>query len=593
MRRLLTYVLGPWPLLAVVGASIAAASLLELAVPWVIGFLLIDGAVKERDLSRLPGVALLLLGIFVAQRGFSFVKDYVQELANQRILHRLRCDVYERLMSMRLASFDRSRAGELLSRATSDVDTAEGLLGFLMQDVGNEVLTLAGTVGFLWAVNRELTLYLLPTVVALGASVFFFKPTVRRYARRVRDLVGQMAAVVGETIHGIRVVKLFRGERYELGRLAVASQALVAARTTTARLQWAYSTSVEAWAFGGTITAILVAAPWVVGGTMTVGALVAYLSYVTKLYGPVKKLSKVNLSIQKIIAAGDRIFELMSEPVEEEAALAKQGASPNGARANGARAPLGEIRFERVRFSYERGRPVLDDLNLTIPAGRMFALVGASGGGKTTIVSLLLRLYRPDSGRILLGGVDLQSIPLETVRRLIAVVPQETFLFSGSVFENIAYALPSASVDQVIAAAKAAHAHDFIQALPQGYQTQLGERGVNLSAGQRQRLAVARALLRDPAIIVFDEATSNLDSESEHLIQEAVERLAVGRTVIVIAHRLSTVRRADQILVIERGRIAESGPHHELVARNGIYSRLCELQFGLAERDSLRKWGDL
>ena len=605
--RLLAYTLTAWHLMLALIACIAVTALLELAVPWVMGFMLFDGVIKGGDTARLPRVVFALAAIFLGQKVFSFLREYLDELANQRIVHRLRCDLFEHVERLPLGSLDRSRTGDLQSRIASDVDSADGLLKTIVGDMASELIMFVGTIGFLWAVSPRLTLFVLPTVPALGLSVFFFKRTIKRSARAIRDLLGEMASHAGEAIAGARVVKAFCGERFEVERFASTSRALLRARVRIAKLQSVYSSTVDVWVFLGTVIVILVASPQVVAGTFTVGALVAYLSYLNKLYGPAKKLSKINVSIQKILAAGDRIFEVMDQPVETELegvevtdaphegwgaggradAAGAVGAAPAGARARAggesgrmpSPAPIsGAVRFERVSFGYGDGRCIIRDFDLDVRAGETVALVGHSGGGKTTVVSLLLRFYRPDAGRILLDGVPAGRIPLGELRRQIALVQQDTFLFSGTLRDNIAYACPAATDREIEEAARAAFAHDFITQLPGGYGAVVGERGVNLSGGQRQRIAIARALLRDPRILVFDEATSHLDSESEQLVQRALGNIARGRTVFVVAHRLSSLRHADKIVVIEEGSVVEAGTHADLLARDGLYRRLYQMQ---------------
>lgn len=612
--RLVLYTRAAWlPILALLGC-IGVKSLLELAVPWVMGFMLFDGVIRNRDLSGLPLVVGILAAIFLAQKVFSFLQEYLNELTNQRIVHRLRCDLFEHVGRLPLGFFDRRRTGDLQSRITSDVDSADGILKILVEDFASEIIMLIGTIAFLWAVNPQLTLYVLPTVPALALSVFFFKKTIKRSARRIRDLLGELSSQAGEVISGVRVVKAFAGERFEASRFAATSRELLGARLRIAKLQSVYSSSIDIWVFLGTLIVILVASPRIIEETFTVGALVAYLSYLNKLYGPAKKLSKINVSVQKILAAGDRIFEVMDEPAEFDTL---GGAQPRMAQVPAPSESNGNLRqkvqpvpdtplvshppwqsvleskqgmplvpavsFEAVSFGYDEDREVLKDFSLTVLPGETVALVGHSGGGKTTVVNLLLRFYKPSTGRIFVGGVALDEIPHHELRNLIGLVQQETFLFSGTLYDNIAYADHTASEAQVEAAARAAHAHEFIELFPERYRTIVGERGVNLSGGQRQRIAIARALLRDPRILVFDEATSHLDSESEHLVQEALAEVAAGRTVFIVAHRLSSVRKADKIVVIEGGEILDTGTHRDLVARDGLYRKLFKLQATNAE----------
>lgn len=597
--QLVSYMAGAWHLLAGLLFCIIINSLLELAIPSVMGFMLFDRVIKNANLSLLPIVAAALIAIFVLQKLFTFLQEYLYEFANQRVIHRLRCDLFEHIERLPLGYFERGQTGELLSRITGDVDTVENLLDTFVKDIAAEAVMFAGALIFLFQVNPGLTLYVLPTLPLLALSVVFFKRTVKSYARRVRNLIGEMAALAGETIAGVRVVKAFTGERYEAVRFAAKSNDLLQARVRTAKLRAVYSSTVDVWVLAGTLVVVIIAAPRVVAGTFTVGALVAYLSYLNKLYGPAKKLSKVNFGVQKILAAADRIFEVMYEPIEGGGALQgqtvrkgegskevftspvelNQGFSTPSAFTHRAPPSRGAVEFRHVGFAYdEGGRPALRDFSLKVAPGEMVALVGKSGGGKTTAINLLLRFYEPTSGCICLDGVPITDLPLETLRREIGLVQQETFLFSGSIRDNIAYARPEATDAEIVAAARAAYADDFITNLRHGYLTEVGERGAKLSGGQRQRLAIARALLRDPRILIFDEATSHLDSESEYLVQQALERVSEGRTVFAIAHRLSTVWRADKIIVIEGGEIVQVGRHNELLADEGTYRRLYDLQ---------------
>ena len=611
-RRLLAYTRVAWHLLLALFSCIIIKSLLELAVPWVMGFMLFDGVIAKGNLSALPRVIVVLSAIFLAQKIFSFLQEYLDELTNQKVVHRLRCDLYEHVERLPLRFFDRHRTGDLQARITGDVDTADGLLKTLVEDLASEVVMLIGTISFLIAVNPRLTAFVLPTLPALALSVFFFKRTIKRVARQLRDMIGELASLAGETISGVRVLKAFGGEEFEAERFSSKSMELLRARVGIAKLQSIYSSTVDVWVFIGTMIVLVTASPRVLAGTFTTGALIAYLSYLNKLYGPAKALSKINVSIQKILAAGDRIFEVMDVASEaeldeeaygtvtaprtskyivapkqrirknlftslglEETRVSANLNSPNG----GAQKTLrGAVRFENVNFEYDENQRVLKDFNLDVEPGEAISLVGHSGGGKTTVVNLLLRFYRPTSGSILLDGVPIEQIPLSTLRQQIGLVQQETFLFSGTLRDNIAYANPQATTEQIMDAARAACAHDFIMQLPKGYRTEVGERGVKLSGGQRQRIAIARALLRDPSILIFDEATSNLDSESEQLVRQALERIARDRTVFIIAHRLSSVWRADKIVVIEDGELIQLGNHQDLLASNGVYRKLYSLQ---------------
>ena len=578
LAKLIPYAVGVWPLLASALVCILASSLLELSVPWVMGFLLLDTVVKQARLDELPRVVFLLVAIFLGQKGVGFLQDYFQELANQRLVHRLRCDLFHHLQCLPVRFFDRGRTGELTARVTSDIDSVEGFLPTLVDDVVTDAVLLLGTLYFLFRVQPRLTLYVAPTVLVLAFALILFRPRVKRFARRVRAMIGDLAAMASETLAGVRVVKGFLGEDYEVRRFAAQSLQVLRARVGVVTLRSLCYATVDLGVLLGTIIVVSVAAPKVVAGTFSVGALVAYLGYLGKLYGPAKRLSKVNVSIQKTLAAADRIFEVMDLPPEETARVAGapvlRPAFPAGVSPQSAPGVL----FEQVTFSYGGGRPALKDFTLDVAPGEAVALVGRSGAGKTTVVNLLLRFYAPDSGRILLDGVPLDQIPLGELRGQIGLVSQDVFLFSGTIRDNIAYALPTATDEDVVEAARRANAHGFISALPQGYASSAGERGVQLSGGQRQRIAIARAWLRRPRLLILDEATSHLDSESEHYVQEAFDRVAQGRTVFLIAHRLSTLWNADKIVVIENGTIVQAGRHEELLQSAGIYRRLYRLQ---------------
>jgi len=597
--RLLAYALRAWHLLTGAALFLITNSLLELAVPWVTGFLLLDRVVKRGDLGGLPVVVALLVGIFVAQKVSDFLSDYFRALMTQRLIHTLRCDLYEHLETLPVRFFDHRQSGELLTRITGDVENVDTFVTTVTQELAGNLITFVGAVGLLFAINAKLTLFVVPTILALSLCVHFFRGSVRRNARHVRQLSGEMAAAAGEMLSGVRLVKAFSAEKFEAKRFSDRSSKVVDARVEAVKLQALYSSVVDACVLAGTLIVIVVASRWAVTGIFTVGALVAYLGYLNKIYSPVKKLSKVNLTIQKSLVAADRVFELMDlapESIPGEAGgrkrreekLASSEEEPSFVEESfhSRESPGGvgaAVTFEDVTFGYAPERLALKRFTLDVAPGEVVALVGHSGGGKTTAVSLLLRFYEPASGRILIDGVPLEDMPLDTLRRQIAVVPQETFLFSGTVRDNIAYACPEATDQDVLKAARAAMAHEFIAQLPSGYLSQVGERGVKLSGGQRQRIAIARAFLRNPRILIFDEATSHLDSESERLVQQALVKITPGRTVFVIAHRFSTVARADRIVVIEDGEIVEAGRHEELLAVHGVYHRLHALQWDVPD----------
>ncbi|TMI48590.1 ABC transporter ATP-binding protein, partial [Candidatus Bathyarchaeota archaeon] len=407
-----------------------------------------------------------------------------------------------------------------------------------------------------------------PFIIGMVIVVNLFKRRIKRASRRIREAVGNLSARAYEVMSNLRIVKSFTMEEEEAKDFRNKSLAIVKSNIGLAKLSSVYGSAVDAVTTLALLTLIVVAVPDVLNGALTLGALVAFLGLLDKMFSPLISLSKSNFKFQKATAAGDRIFEIIET-------------KPEVLDVPGAYAPpeiLGRIEFDGVSFKYERNQTVLDNFSLTINPGETIAIVGPSGAGKSTIVHLLLRFYEPDAGAIRIDGYPINALKLSYLRKNIGLVIQDPILFSGSVRDNIAYGKPGAGQEEIIQAAKAANAHEFILTLPQGYETEIGERGVTLSVGERQRVSIARALIKDPKILIMDEATSNVDSKSEALIQEAMGRMSGERTTIVIGHRLSTVMDADRIVVLEEGGIAEIGTHRGLLQRQGAYTQLYQNQ---------------
>lgn len=566
--RLLRYVWHHWHLLPFVLVSMVAATLLDLAAPWITGVILIDRVIMARDASLLPWVVLGLLAAIILRQGFEFAHRYFLALLSQRSIHRLRCDLYEHFEGLPVSFFARTPVGDLVSRQVSDADALEEGLKAFVTEAGVHLVMVFGVLGLLFVLNARLTLLLLPFLLLLGVVMHIFRRVVRGFSRQVRDSMGRLATLATETLSGIGIVKAFAMERAELNRFRSTSQEILTSSVRLARLEGYYHITVEMILVSSMVLVIWLAAPTVLAEQMTVGALVAYLGYLARVQEPLKGLSKANFRIQKAMGAAQRIFAVFDVPTEDDRSTGTI-VLPKAS---------GHLLFEDVSFGYRADEPVLRNFSLELQPGEVVALVGASGGGKTTLVNLLLRFYTPDQGRILLDGHPLESLDGASLRRQIALVNQEPFLFSTTVGENILYGKPEAGPDEVERAARAANIHDFIATLPQGYDTPVGQRGVALSGGQRQRIALARAFLKDAPVLVLDEATTSVDSEAEALIQDALTNLMGGRTTLIIAHRLSTLHHAQRIVILEEGRVAEEGSHQELLAGQGLYRRLYELQ---------------
>src|SRR5205809_999191 len=450
----------------------------------------------------------------------------------------------------------------------SDTNEIESVLTSDLSALGANFGMVAGASVLLFYASPRIALTVVPFIIGMVIVVNLFKRRIKRASRRIREAVGDLSARAYEVMSNLRIVKSFTMEEEEAKGFRNKSLAIVKSNIGLAKLSSVYGSAVDAVTTLALLTLIVVAVPDVLNGALTLGALVAFLGLLDKMFSPLISLSKSNFKFQKATAAGDRIFEIIET-------------KPEVLDVPGAYAPpeiLGRIEFDGVSFKYERNQTVLDNFSLTINAGETIAIVGPSGAGKSTIVHLLLRFYDPDAGAIRIDGYPINALKLSYLRKNIGLVIQDPILFSGSVRDNIAYGKPGAGQEEIIQAAKAANAHEFILTLPQGYETEIGERGVTLSVGERQRVSIARALIKDPKILIMDEATSNVDSKSEALIQEAMGRMSGERTTIVIGHRLSTVMDADRIVVLEEGGIAEIGTHRGLLQRQGAYTQLYQNQ---------------
>jgi ATP-binding cassette, subfamily B, bacterial len=541
---------------------------------------IVDRVILNRDLdlparlTRLNVTGLVFLSVIILSHVGGGFKDYRQRILNVRVMLSLRRALYERLLHLPLPRLWEMKTGGILSRLTGDVETTTGLLQMAVISPAISVIRLIIAIGILLALNWQLAVTALAIIPGVMVLSLIFTRRIRPIYRSVRKDVELVDGRVGETFSGIRVVRAFRQEIQELlsfmlGRHTVLRKELFAHRRelllwTSWGLLEAGISVVIVW-FGGYLSIM---------GRASVGDIMAFQWYMFLLLNPVWSIVNSFSEMQRSLAAMERVFEVLG--MEQD--------KPDKPEARDAPTDVREIRFEGVSFEYRPGMPVVRDFNITVPGGSVVALVGRSGAGKTTVTDLVARFHDPTAGRLLLNGTDIRDFRLRSYRDLLALVQQDVFLFDGSVRENIAYGRHDATEAEVLDAARRANAHEFIVRLPQGYDTTIGERGVKLSGGQQQRLAIARAILASPQILILDEATSNLDTESEQLIQAAMADLLAGRTTFVIAHRLSTIHRADLILLMEEGNIIERGTHDDLMRARGTYYEMVKRQMDAADR---------
>jgi ATP-binding cassette, subfamily B, bacterial MsbA len=549
--------------------SLLISSVIGLAAPWLIGQML-DSAFTTPNTTRLNQYILLVLVVYILQATFGFFRTYLCTRVGDQVVADLRRQVYRHLLALPVQFFAERRIGELTSRLSADVTVVYMVASSGLLELLRQLLVLSGGVVIIALTNTRLTLVMLGIVPPTIAGAVLFGRYLRRLSTTVHDKLALANAILDESLTNVRVVQSFVREEYEISRYGTAiDEGLVVARRQ-ALMTGGFVAFIIFVIYGGIAAVLWYGGRLVLAKEISQGEMVAFVMYTFYIAFSIGGLAEVYSQFQRARGATQRIFEIL-----DTVPSIATNANPQIRQQR-----QGAVKFVAVNFSYPNtAKPVLTDINLTIAPGEVVALVGPSGGGKTTLVNLLPRFYEVTTGSIYLDGHNIQQLALVDLRQAIGIVPQETQLFSGTIRENIAYGCLTATEAEIKAAAQAANAHDFIVDLPTGYETVVGERGVKLSGGQRQRIAIARALLKNPQILILDEATSALDSESERLVQEALERLMAGRTTLVIAHRLATVRHADKIAVLESGKLVAVGPHADLIEQNGLYRSLYELQF--------------
>lgn len=567
-RRLLRYIQRYWKVLSLSLVSMCIAALTEAAFARLLKPL-IDGGFVDKDPATIRWVPLAIIGVFLLRGVTSFINEYTASWLTGRLVQTLREEMFVKLLRLPVSFYDREQSGRLISRIASDVNqVTEAGFNVITVAVKDGVTTL-GLLALLLYTDWQLTLICFVVMPAVTACMHFVGKRLRGLARENQLRMGQMVQVVSEAIDGRKVVKIYGGEQYEAERFHEAADALRRNQVKQSAASSA-NTGVTQLMIACALAAILYfAALRAQHGGFSAGDFMSFLTAMMLLFAPIKRITGISQALQRGLAAAETIFQFLDEPEEKQAGLPLAGKT------------RGQLELQQLSFSYPGSeRPALKQISLTLNAGETVALVGSSGSGKTTLASLVPRFYEPDSGRLLLDGMPLADYALPALREQIALVSQDVVLFNGTVAANIAYGvLDKVGREQIVEAARAANALDFIEALPEGFDTEIGENGTRLSGGQRQRLAIARALLKNAPLLILDEATSALDTESERLVQAALDNLMKNRTTLVIAHRLSTIEQADRIVVMHQGEVIEVGTHQSLLAENGMYAKLHSMQF--------------
>jgi ATP-binding cassette, subfamily B, bacterial len=554
----------------------------QLLIPWIIKLLIAavtdnvaatqgvaSQTVPQAAMNTITQMAIVVLIVYILRAGLQFLRSYMAHVAGWSVVADVRKHLYEHLQRLTLRFYEDKQTGQLMSRVVNDTDLFEQLIAHAVPDVLVNVLTLVGTSIVLFSLNWQLALLSLIPIPLVAFSLRLFAKYVRPAFRERQKELGDLNAILNDSISGIREIKAFTREDEQMARVGKGIDRYRQSLLSALRLMATFQPFIDFTSSLGNLIVIYFGGRLAFQQVLPVADLVAFFLYLEMFYQPVRNLGGAWEAIQNSLAGADRVDDLLREEPEIRS---KPGALKLDKKAEGA------ISFQDVSFHYLEGETVLEHINLEIPKHHVVAVVGPTGVGKSTLVSLIPRFYDVETGKILLDGHDIRDLTLESLRKQISIVLQDVFLFHGNVRENILFGRPNATEQEVIAAAKIANAHSFIVSLPDGYDTLIGERGIKLSGGQKQRLSIARAVLKDTPILILDEATSSVDTETELLIQQALERLMIGRTTIIIAHRLSTIRNANTIVVLEGKQIVEMGSHQELIQQDGLYNRLYTVQ---------------